>query len=310
MELITGLLLVYSSFLSFTWTIPFILFSFFKLSIYRIQGQTLQKIYKHVKIATIWNNNDPEGWIIGFWYIGYIQKHNSFRGEQSKELYLLTYKKFYDYITKIDTKSNKLQSELDTKSIQFYEREGQYVHLTYTFRTISLPKFIATGTQKYAIEQIIKVYKEKTQCTAILHGLPGTGKSMISLLLAQELISDTNIVSLVDTFNPFEPGDQFNTLYNKVNPNEKKTFIVIIDEIDIHLKKIKDNSIVLHKYIPIQIKNKCDWTTFFDRFDRKIFYPYTIFIMTTNTEISKLETYLDDPSYLRSNRIDLKLKID
>ena len=46
-----------------------------------------------------------------------------------------------------------------------------------------------------------------------INGKPGTGKSMISILLAKHFNGP-----LIKTFNPTDPGDEINKLYSEINP--------------------------------------------------------------------------------------------
>jgi hypothetical protein len=110
-------------------------------------------------------------------------------------------------------------------------------------------------------------------------------------------------ISIVDTFNPTHPGDYFIPLYNKVSPTQDASLIVIIEEVDIIIKKIHNNLINTHRDIPTLITNKSEWNTFFDRFERGL-YPYVIIIMTTNQSISYFDEL--DPSYMRFGRVNIK----
>ena len=113
-------------------------------------------------------------------------------------------------------------------------------------------------------------------------------------------------ISLVDTFNPSQPGEKFSTLYTKVFPSKDSPLIVVIEEIDIMMTKIHTDTVCQHRDIPTLITNKIDWNMFLDRFDRGL-YQHVIFIMTTN----KSDTYFDelDVSYMRENRVNIKCKV-
>ena len=90
----------------------------------------------------------------------------------------------------------------------------------------------------------------------------------------------------MDSFNPFQPGDYFNSLYNKVSPDRNSPMIVVLEEIDMLITKMHDNSLMPHRDIPTQITNKTDWNQFFDRFDR-LQFPYVYFIMTRDACVSR-----------------------
>ena len=113
-------------------------------------------------------------------------------------------------------------------------------------------------------------------------------------------------ISLVDTFNPIQPGDKFTSLYTKIAPTQEYPLIIVIEEIDIIINAIHTNTVIQHRDIPIQMCNKIDWNMFFDRFDKGL-YPHIIFIMTTN----KSANYFDDLdiSYMRKGRVNLKCEV-
>lgn len=156
---------------------------------------------------------------------------------------------------------------------------------------------------------IVLDFKRNNYSIPLLCGPSGVGKSMISILISKALLSQKNItkVTLCDTFNPADPGDSFSKLYNKVSPTENKPLVVVLEEIDILISKIHDNKVVPHKDNPILIKNKCDWNTFMDRFDKKVIYPYVILMMTTN---KSLQYFSDmDESYMRKGRTTMTINM-
>ena len=260
----------------------------------------MQTFIKKVKHASIWSYGIPDGWICGWPFIGYINSTINGHGGVSKELYLLTSTSFFK--KQIDDITIK-----DEKSITFYEREGNFWRLEYTNRRLTTSA-VPTKIQKKIIQQIIDDYKKRNYSIPLLYGKPGCGKSMIGILLCKELLKTINTVILVDTFNPTDPGDTFANLYNKMNPTEDKPLVVIIEEIDIILHKLCDNTIKPHEHIPIQIKNKPDWNSFLDRFDRKM-YPNVILMMTTNKDMDYFNDELDS-SYLRDGRTTMKIHVE
>lgn len=106
---------------------------------------------------------------------------------------------------------------------------------------------------------------------------------------------------LCDTFNPTDPGDDIGLIYSTIMPTEDRPLILVLEEFDILINKIHHNMIQPHKHIPIQIKDKTSWNTFFDRIDRGL-YPNMIFILTSNID----PEYIDrlDKSYLRNGRVN------
>jgi len=190
---------------------------------------------------------------------------------------------------------------LKKKTINYFERDGNYWRFKYVNININLD-VKPRKNQETIIEQICEYEKSKMNTVCLLYGDTGLGKSTIPVLLAKKLN-----YSLVDTFNPIEPGDTLANLINCINPTQKKKLIIVLEEVDNMIDKIHNNVITTHKEIPIQIKNKQDWNLFFDKIDRKL-HQNIIVIMTSN----KSPSYFDDldKSYLREGRISMKIQIN
>jgi hypothetical protein len=290
--------MLFFSIINIIWSVIFIIPAFFKYKLYIIKGTKIKHINTEIKYASIWEHEEPTHWIVGKYFIGYIHTlvHNN--GGTSNNLYLLCSTKFYDKII------NK-KSEDKKNLIIFYEREGHYWNLKYTSRPIEcdLKPF---GKQKKIINEINQDYNKNGFSICLLHGEAGKGKSMISLLLANTFLKQNKNVSVIDSFNPTEPGDTFISMYNNINPTKDNPLILVMEEIDIIIENITLNKIQAHKYLPIQIKSKIDWNMFLDRFDRNL-YKNIIIIFTTN----KSKSYFDnlDKSYFRKGRISLEFNL-
>lgn len=310
--MITEFLLFLSSMLGITWSLVFLISGLFGISIYKVSGQKMQVFLKEVKIASIWNNDDPEGWLLGRWYIGYINRSQGSRGDTITELLILCRKKFYDTnISKNeDADEPGVNGEIyKPKKIAFYERQGvAYWNLFYSPRQITCTELEPRVNQQNIIKLLYKKFQKNSYVVALLHGEPGKGKSMIPYFLAKYMLGKPMFkkVSLLDTFNPIIPGEQFNIIYTKVSPMKDSPLIVVIEEVDIIMMKIHTNTVERHPDMATMITNKIEWNQFFDRFDRKL-YPHVLFIMTSN----KCPTFFDDldPSYMRPGRVDVKCHV-
>ena len=294
-------LLLGSSFIPVIWSFVFIVSSIFKTKLYKISGNKMTSFFKLVKYASIWNDNDPDGWICGKWYIGYITLETK-NGDSGKELYILCTTKFYKEIIdkEIVSESGKPQ-----KFINFIEREGAIWRSTYTSRQIQLNISPRAGQQKI-VSQIVADFEKNEYSVVLLHGPIGKGKSIISILTCLELLRKKKGVTLCDTFNPTDPNDTFAGLYAKINPENDNPLVVVIEEIDTIINKIHNDNVPKHNDYYTQLKNKTDWNTFMDRFDRKM-YSNIILILTTNQSAEYFDKL--DPSYMRHGRTTLKINV-
>ena len=197
------------------------------------------------------------------------------------------------------TENSKDTQEQDTK-IDYYSRVGTYDYFFYINREITIDKTYSKSQQDIA-NKIISAYNKKSFLTVYIHGKTGTGKTMLAYLMAKQLCC-----SICDTFNPTDPGDLFSTFYSKVNPNIDKPIIVLMDEIDVLLKKIHNESLIKHKKVPIQVHDKSTWNSFFDKIDMGL-YPHVIMILCSNKTKRELDRL--DESYLRKGRAHLSFEL-
>ena len=314
------ILLFLTSMMSITWSLVFLFGKPFDISIYKVIGHKMQQFIRNVSTASIWNNDEPEGWIIGKWYIGYIYKKESGRGDNTMELYIICSKKYYEEnINKSTDNDNgdngdgENNTKKQKRKITFYEKDGSgYWNIYYISRTISPPTFTPHEYQSSIVSNIHADYISRNYTVVLLYGPPGKGKSIIPHFLANYMLNSNECqnkykkISLLDTFNPIQPGDKFSSIYTKINPSKETPLIIVLEEVDIIIDKIHNNTIIPHKDIPCLVSNKMEWNMFLDRFDRGL-YPYVIFIMTTN----KTPEYFNnlDASYLRQNRINASFQV-
>ena len=290
---------------NYIWSIVFILLKLFRIHLFKVTGDKVLKFKNNIYCSSIIADDEPYGLIFGKYYIGYVE-YTYVNSSFEWVLHIITTKSIYNKLFYKQLHTIESQPNIDNNNvIKFYEREGAFYNLKYNYRIVEFDKFKPKLNQTKIIHSIIQYYNTNKNAIILIYGPINTGKSMISLLLANKLKKYSS-VNLIDTFNPTDPGDNFGKIYSKISPDLHNPLIIVIDEIDIIINKLHNNTINNHKDQPIQIKNKSEWNLFFDRFDRKL-YPYVIFIMTTNKSLSYFDQ-LDD-SYFRNGRINIKFEL-
>lgn len=310
--------------LSIGWSLPFILGPLIGIQFYIVSEQKVSKFLKKVRVfSSLKRNDEDDGWVFGWPFVGYIYSTKTTYEEEKKELYILTFRKFFQKkmkeIEMVNENDNDIhKSDIKLKNereiINLYEREGGYSYFRYSKRTFNLDYLTPRDDQLKIVNDIINVYEKNKCCVSIIHGPKGVGKSMISLLLAKELTKrykeitkdEENLINFCDTFKPTDPGDSFINLYNKSSPMKYTPLIVTLEEFDTIIQDIHHNKILPHDSFHILIRDKASWNQFFDRFDRK-YFPNVIFVMTTNSTPSLINDL--DPSYIREGRVDITCEL-
>jgi hypothetical protein len=244
----------------------------------------------------------PTGIFVGWKYVGLYYDLASER-EAKHELHLFTFESIFKELIKDKEKYTTIVNDEDhhciniksnkSCSISIYERTGAFYNLYYEKRKYDMSKYLPTPSQDNIITIIKELFKQKKSASIFISGLPGSGKSMIGFLLASELNA-----KLVRTFNPTEPGDNMIRLIRDVDPDDKTPLVIMLDEVDIMIRKITEHSIVPHKNIPIMIHDKISFNRFMDDM---MFYDNVILIMTSNESKENIDAI--DNSFLRKGRI-------
>ena len=246
--------------------------------------------------STIIHEENLRGWIWGWPYIGYISETGG-NNDGVVELYICTTKSYYDIITKQDN-DNPREIKI---MIDLWGRSGNFFWLKYNKRQIDVTKFNCRINQQIAVKKISNCYNKKGTSVAYIHGEQGTGKSIVPILLAKKFNA-----SLCIDFNPTDPGDNLDLIYNSVCPTKERPLIIVFEEVDIMISKIHNGLVKKHKSIPTSVLDKTGFNTMLDWIDRGL-YPFVILIMTSNKSPDCIDGL--DKSYLRQGRLDHKIKI-
>jgi hypothetical protein len=261
------------------------------------------------------DNNKGYGYAIGYWYVMSIDVTINDGVEQYKIMLIAT-ESSYKFLIKDDENNDDDEDEETTNNIQedtslmkvvkskkninIWQRFGSHNNRWYRKRTIKVPKLIALPHQQPIVKEIVDHYDENKHTVVFLHGPPGSGKSIIGILLTNYYSS-----SYCESLQLWKPGDTFDNLYSEVDPTEDKPLIILLNEIDIGLIEIT-KGIPDHKNIDISIQNKTGWNNLFDSIHLGM-YPNVIIVLTSN----KTPKFINDldPSYLRDERIDFSREV-
>ena len=276
------------------------------IRLYKLEGIALIKFRKEIRWASMYNKDEePENWIAGLCFLGYMNIQEG-RDETVCKAYILGHRNLFKKYLSIEDET-PVTLDPEKKPITVFEREGAFWRISYSKLHIVFKKMEPMHSQMAAIERIAENYKEKKYSTTLLHGPPGCGKSMVGILLAKHFLKTCSKVYFVDSFVPTDPGDEFIKLYTRVSPTQSSPLILLVEEVDVMIEKIHEGKVETHKDLPVQIKNKPDWNSFLDRFDRERF-PFVILLMTSNRDIGWFNE--KDPSYFREGRVNLKIRME
>lgn len=281
--------------LSIFWTLLIIPFMFFGYSFYNVtDSNVITCISNNIKYSTIRNEDeDPSGLFIGYYYVGYISARSN--KESPGLLYCLSTEKMFKELTKKECIST---DETKNIFISLITLKGNYYCRYSRKRDLECSHYLPKENQEQVVDDTINFYNTNHICVTMVYGNPGTGKSIIGLLIAKKLKG-----SFCKTYNPSIPGDTLENIYDNAQVSKTKPLILLIDEFDIILERFHNNKINLHKDIPIEVYNKTTWNSLLDDINIKL-YPYLIVILTSNLSESEIKTKYD-VSYIREGRVNI-----
>jgi hypothetical protein len=292
------------------YTFPMIVAHLFKIQGYKISDQTEcnQLIHKLNIHRSVFRQNDrPFGLFYGKWYIGYIYSNDTQHGSQGQIMYIIMKRTTYEsttgkgYNNHPDTTSENSRTP-ENKIIDIRERRGNPWWWEYSDRKYNATKFLQRNPRDYQqniIDDILFVVKSKSSRsgTFFIYGEPGTGKSLLTLLLAKQIGA-----YYCDTWKPIDPGDNLSKVYSTIAPDDDKPLVLVLEECDKMIFNVLEGNIKPHLYIPIPMMDKSDWNSMLDKITDLGFYPNLILILTSN--ISRETIHEKDASILRDGRID------
>ena len=279
------------------WTSIFLFTQLFGVRLYTLRRkEECQQIQKKMGSWCSHMSEDGKGYgySFGYWYFLHSTIDTSDFGDKYT-IWMIGTEESYNNIKTVEDSTKKIVNELIPElSFDILERHGSFNNPYYLKRNLNMT-IEPMLKQKEIMDTIHAIYRVKEHCSIYIYGEPGTGKSMIPLLMA-------NCVKgmYCSTFKPWLPGDTLAGLYSEADPTESKPLIVALDEIDSALVKIHEG-ILHHKSIPISVPDKSGWNHMLDDIQRGL-YPHLILILTSNKDPAFINDM--DVSYLRERRID------
>jgi len=313
-----GIAMSWLSFLyaSIPWSVIFIFIRRFQIRYYTLtKHDECMRIQRRVKdhCSHTSDNNKGHGYAFGKWYILYIHITSS---DEPHVTMIATESAYKDLVKDInnddeeeDTAMNVSNAHSDTmpstttnaKKMKIYDRRGSYSNVWYRIRSVKSLNCTARPEQAVILDKIKALYQQKGRGVFYIYGPPGSGKSMIGLMLAEHFNGGYS-----NTFAPWDPGNTLSDLMEEMEIVKEHPLIVAFDEVDVAIHTVH-KGIPQHKNIPITIMDKNGWNRFFDNYQRGLF-PYTIIVMTSN----KPPKVVNDlcTSYLRAGRVDGIYELD
>jgi Cdc6-like AAA superfamily ATPase len=198
--------------------------------------------------------------------------------------------------------SSSSSATTENKVIDIRERRGNPWWWEYADRKYNATKFLKREPREYQREVIDDIHsvirnKSSRSGTFFIYGDPGTGKSLLTLLLAKKIGA-----YYCDTWKPTDPGDNLSKVYSTISPDDDKQLVLVLEECDKLITNVIQGNVKPHLYIPIQMMDKSDWNSMLDKVTDLGFYPNLILILTSNVSRDTLHEL--DSSVLRDGRID------
>jgi hypothetical protein len=244
----------------------------------------------------------PSGYFMS-WKCAGFYNHNNYSEGVSVEIHVLTTPTHFQTIFETEktaisfakiTDAADDTTKNETQTLTIYSRVGSYTHLFYSRLRIDIQGLEPRGKQTEIVDKIGEHFAEKCRGVFFIHGVSGAGKSTIGLLLAERLNG-----TYCHTFNPSDPGDTLPLLLRETEPTNERPTIILIEEANMMIRAIHNDTLTRHKNITTVIHNKSTYNTFMDDL---ILFRNVIIIMTSNEDKDTIDTL--DPCYLRKGRVD------
>ena len=248
------------------------------------------------------DNDKGYGYSFGYWYIVSVTMNNN-HGDSSCNVWIIATSNSYDALTKDKEEPiefNMLIPSVSKEALTIYERCGSYSNSWFKKRTTKINSITPRPEQEMILEEIKKHQDKYNHSVVYLHGAPGTGKSIIGILLANMYKG-----TYCNTLKPWQPGDNLGSLYSDVEPTATSPLILVFEEFDMPLTQIHFG-IEPHVKFTIQTRDKAGWNQLLDEIHIGM-YPHLILLLTSNKSPEYIREM--DSSYIREGRVDMIFEV-
>ena len=292
------------------WVAVFLVTQLFGVRLYVIKDKDIAlRIQKRLTHSShVADGGKGYGYSVGRWYFANISIERSEYGDHY-DIWMIATATTYETLTRengrplpavTDGTAPAIATTVVTKAMTVFDRVGSFTHVWFKRRTITLPDVEPRPDQTIVLDAICAHQERKGHTVVFLHGPPGSGKSMIGVMLARRLGA-----AYCNTLKPWQPGDTLADLYAEAEPTAEKPLVLAFDEFDGALMAIHVG-IPPHKAVPISIGDKAGWNKFMDEIDRGM-YPHLLLVLTSNRDPAFIRAL--DPSYIREGRVDLTFAV-
>jgi len=282
------------------WVLIFLITQIFDIQLYCLTERDIcSRVQKRISDWSTHKteNNKGYGYSFGYWYFVSVSINKNTDGD-SYNVYIISNKSSYLNLTKNNEETQCLFDiiPIPKNDLKIYERTGSYSNSWFRQRTVKINSITPRPDQEVIIEKI-KTHQTKYNHTVVyLYGPPGSGKSIIGILLANMYNS-----TYCNTLKTWQPGDSLGSLYSDVEPTVTSPLILAFDEFDGPLAQIHAG-IEPHPKFIIQTREKAGWNQLLDEIHIGM-YPNLILLLTSNRSPDYIREM--DPSYIREGRVDL-----
>jgi len=287
------------------WVAVFLITQLFGVRLYVIKDKDIAlRVQKRLTHSShVADGGKGYGYSIGYWYYACIEIECNEYGDRY-DIWMIATAASYETLIRENARATAAtplaDGEPEEQEMTIFVRSGNFSNTWFRRRTITLPGVEPRPDQVAVLDAICEHQKKRRHTVVFLHGSPGSGKSMIGMMLARRLGG-----GYCNTLKPWQPGDTLADLYAEAEPSAEKPLVVAFDEFDGALMAIHAG-IPSHKIVPTSIGDKAGWNKFMDEIDRGMF-PHLMLVLTSNRDPSFVRSL--DPSYIREGRVNLTIPV-